>query len=370
MSKQVAQVAQTSTINTSSLLSIDMVCSKTGVLLGVFQATIVEGSVPLLHNVSESLFYHPFFGLSDGVLLSKFDDAINTLINDDWELRNQHNLTKLQVLTAVIIDRLGCLVSRRPSIPDAKIAVASCVGLRSVARWFLTETAKRPLFPAYVPESSSAALAPGWSTLRAWLWSCFELRTEYQTKIRKINQEFESRTRFEATREVTNLSVGYRKSDLKKIWNWLAIQLEDNVHSGRLETYRQIFLLADIEPELWNLDDIEDLQIDIQAYCDETANVFSFAMRRCRALAEFIGEFYDAFKMVRSGDLGTASELEKRCAEELESQLAEQLKEVVELVEPKEAEYSSRAMYLQARAKYNLLLAHKQEQEKRKKDVS
>lgn len=354
----------------SSLLSIDMVCRKTGVLLGVFQATIVEGSVPLLQSVGESVFYHPFFGLSDGVLLSKLDDAINTLINDDWEPRNQHNLTKLQILTAVVLDRLGCFVSRTPSIPEPKIAIASCVGLRSIARWFLTETSKRPLFPAYVPASHNAALSPGWSTFRGWLWSCFEIRAEYQTKIRRINEEAEARLRFEATREVTNSSVGYRKSDLKKIWNWLHVQLSEHIHSGRLETYKRIFLLADIEPELWNLDDIEDLQIDIAAYCDETANVYSFAIRRCRVLAEFIQDFYDAFKIVNYGDVGSSTELEKQCALELEKQLDEQLKEAQTLVEPQEANYSSRAMYLQARAKYNLLMAHKQSQEARQKDQS
>lgn len=335
-----------------NLLSVDLKCNKTGAYLGVFNCTIIEGSTMLLQNLSEATMLHPFFGLSDHVLLNKFDDAINTLINDSWEPSNRANINKLQILTVAIVDRLGCFVSRHPTLPSEVITIGSCIGLRSVARWFLTETSRRPMFPGYCP----AGNAIHWESFRAWLWSCFEIREEYQNKIRRIHLEAEQKAREDAAREVVNSSVGYKKSDLKKIWNWLEIQLESHINSGRMQTFKRIFLLSDIEPELWEIDDVEDLQIEIAAYCDSTSNVYTFALHRCRALADYLDDFYGSFKLISDSNIAGNSILEQQRNEELAAELDAKLAASIDLVPPVETDYTSRALFIKAQAEYRLLL--------------
>lgn len=346
----------------NGLLSVDLKCKKTGVYLGVFNCTIIEGSTLLMQSVSDSMMIHPFFGLSDHVLLSKFDDAIDTLINDDWVPRNKANIQKLQVLTVAIIDRLGCYVSRYGTIPSEKVAIASCMGIRSIAKWFLYETSKRPMFPSYCP----AYNAESWESLRGWIWSCFEIREDYTSRVRRIYLEAEQKARQDAAKEAINNSVGYKKSDYRKIWNWIELQLDGNVHPKRIKTFKQIFLMADLEPELWNEDDVEDLQIEIIANCDESSSVYSFALHRCRALADYLSDFYGSFTMVTSAVNGASTELEKQRTDELTAELDAKLDSLPELVAPKESDFLSRALFMKAQAEYKLLSMRRNSQRKDK----
>ena len=248
-----------------------------------------------------------------------------------------------------------------PSLPMWPVAVASGGRLLRLASWYHYATSKRLHFPTY--RISVDNKNTHWENLSAWLDDAYEIKEEWEKGRDNLQHAEEVKARTDALLTVRADAV-YKRIDLNKVWNWIEIQmrLDAKYPAGRRETFKTIFMTADMHPEDWNTDDVEDVQMAILETCDVGNEIMFFIRTRLNSIHAIIRDFYSSFTLVRSvakegsAALDSVSQLEQDRTTEFFGgfdKRAESLDAMPE--EPKREHFASPAKYLQAAAQWRIL---------------
>lgn len=286
-------------------------CHKTGVALGVLEVCIVESAAPFVQNFQTMQMVHPFFGLSEYVILKKLEESLNFCWSRAWEV-DSRQIERIQILMAVIMDRLGIYRSDEPTLPDESIAVGSAHRLFKLSKWWMDSTTRRIQFPTYSATRRNGNLH--WENFKTWLDAAFEYRAAWEKAKAKVETDEELRIREAAAREARK--SGGRRVNLNRIWNWLELQFRGHIPTGRIITLKEIFFTADLQPEDFLKDDIDDLAEAVIEYTDIGNDLTLYIRDRLAAMYEANKDYYDSFVVVnRAGSFvsekPTALEIQK-----------------------------------------------------------
>lgn len=332
-------------------------CAISGVSLGILEVSIIEGAAPVVQNFNTLQIVHPFFQASDYNLLKKLQESLDWCNSHEWEV-DARQMERLQILMVAIMDRLGALKSESPGLPGIVATVGSVNRLGHLANWWLHHTTRRIQFPVFSVSRRNDNM--DWNNFKSWLDSANEIRAMWDKRKSEIEYDAELRARELASREVRSDSV--RRADLKKIWNWIELQLQGNIHPGQIHTMKAIFFTADMAPEEWLPDDIDDLSNAIHEHVDMGNEISHYITVRINNLYAAIRGFYEGFTIVNraasSVNSGEPSPKELAAENEFFKQFDDQVADMKVLpAAPVPGDYPTLAKFLKAEAQHRLLAA-------------
>lgn len=339
----------------TSLTKRDIQCRISGVVLGTLDLYLTEGMMAYLTAVDETLFRHPFYGLSWPVLSKKLDEAIQLTEEakhcelSDWQQK------RLQLLVSAMAHSLGTVKQDAPCLPPFAVAAGSARRLQVIAKWWNEKTTKR----TYLPTLHISRLNgnEGWDNFKYWLDACFDLRNEWATKVRKMEHDAQMREASEDVEEIRQELV--KRIDVTRVWNWIDLQLSEakDISLNERNRWKRLFLRGDLEPELWHLDDLEDLILAMAEHCDTEHDIMFYIRKRTSGIKALMQDFYNSFNLLSSPS-GALPTNDMRTEKETEF-LADFDKQAAALEElpakPDPSQFTSKGLYLQAEARWNIL---------------
>lgn len=327
-------------------------CRRSGVLLGQFIPTIREGRDVYVTHFHDSILLHPVYGYDQTKLAQRLHAALYSAAELSWDVSDQHK-ERIQLLCSAILWKLECIKQERPTLPSWKIAAGSAHRILVLARWFWFVSSRRLSFPIYSVSLRNDNL--DWRNIKLWIDAAFQVKTDWETKSRKAAQRQELIDAGETTQLILRQKL-YKRLDLKKIWNWIELQIIDDYGSGRCATWKTLFLDGDLESHLWLADDVDDLSEAICDCCDIGNEVSFFISDRLKGIRACINEYRGGFTLISASkdsvDSETQTSQELSLIAGLDAQ-AEQLQEMPP--KPEQSSYPTLGAFLKAQAQWNLL---------------
>jgi len=327
-------------------------CQNSGVVLGNLECKIFEGQLAYMEAHSDAVYLHPFYRLSSIVLIKKLEDCLHWFQNQGWVGTNAEQL-RLRLLVSATMFHLDSIKQDRATLPAFPIAAASAGRLLGLTKWFFYLSSKRLQFPLYSISGLNENIQ--WENFKHWIDSAYEIRHLWATKSKEYQREAEQRAMEESLREIKSEHV-FKRIDTRKVWNWISLQLEDNVPPGRIETFRNLFLNGDTEASEWTIDDVDDLREAIVKFVDRGNEIMFFISKRLDGIAAIIRDFYSSFTIVSRVSGGNFTDSQTPEEALFYSEYDKKVEGLVELPPaPKLESFQSRVLFLKAQAQWNIL---------------
>ena len=344
-------------------------CSRSG--LQLCKVELLCGSAwPLVHSIERDIL-HPYYGRSLEFLLTRLNEQLMVAANDGWNCE-EHRKQDLQVLCSAVMYNMGAMWlpsegsshTIEPSVPLWSVVTGSGRRLAIIAGWWHYATSKRMKLPKY--RITTTAGNVGWENFGAWLDAAFDVKQAWEKGNSELRTEAALQElndlRDSATEEIRAEHL-YKKLDFRKIWNWVDVQLESSgkYAVGRRETFKTLFLKGDLDPELWSIDDIEDLQFAITECCDIGNDITFYINTRLNDIKALVVDFFSSFTIVGQSVNGVTPQQTKAEIEK-EGQFFATFDKLANTLlalppEPSKKDYPSLGLYLKAKAEWNILSA-------------
>jgi hypothetical protein len=361
----------------TSLPTKVLYCYRSGVPL-VTVTALCGGQWPFIQQVNTSLL-HPVYALPLSAVLTKMKDLIDQADEAAWMLPD-NQLLDLRLCMSAVMYQLEAIWQPpaeavhlwnklEPSLPCEATAAACASRLFKIARWYHFATSKRMELPLYRISKGNNNLH--WENYSAWVDDAWSVRQEWESGRAELSRQHELQLHTEALQMIRSADV-LKRLDFRKVWGWIDLQMkaDSKYGPGRRETLRSIFLTADTQPELWTLDDIEDLQEAVINTCDRENDVYFFVNTRLVQLHANVKSFYGSFTFLHDEDeeaTGEQAQREQAAKQAFFADYDRQIESLDQLPpEPQRAAFVTMPKYLQAMAQWRILRARFEASQKRK----
>lgn len=349
-----------------------ILCPRSGVALAKVEALCSHGW-PLLSTLSSTTggILHPIYGFPTDKLIAKLRTELQAAEQISWCCMDAE-IKEIKLTISALMYALDCMWLPHPdaiqqrkqleaSLPKWEVCVGSGNRFLALASWFHYATSKRLVFPLYRVSKLNNNL--GWENFSAWLDDAFDVKERWEKGRESLKDAEELKLRTDALITVKAESI-YKRIDFMKVWNWIDIQLKESkdYSAGRRETFKTIFLSADMHPEDWTLDDIEDLQMAVLENCDIGNEIMHFISKRLKHIRAMIQDFYSSFTILSAnsigllGNPGEATEEEKKATNAFMEKFDNKIDILSELPnEPKRESFASLGLFMKAQAEWRIL---------------
>lgn len=333
-------------------LTREITCKRSGVLLASLHIHLFEGQLAYLDSHTESIYLHPFYRLAPVVLIKKLEDSLHRAQESGW-IQSHKEQERLCLLTSALMHALDCIKQDRATLPTYVVASASAGRLLGLAKWFFFLSTQRLEFPVYSISGKNENL--GWENFKHWLDAAYQIREDWASKRRQLDQDAKKRAHEASMKEV--FSESYRRVDTKKVWNWVHIQLADHFAPGRLETFKSLFLEGDLNAHEWLLDDVEDVKIALVQHCDIGNEIMHFINKRLDGIRALIKDFHSSFTLLGTKESGTFGGEGQTPEEALFLGEFDRRVEALEELPPAPTRegFATQGLFLKAQAQWNIL---------------
>jgi hypothetical protein len=356
----------------TSLPSNIIYCPRSGLPLAKVEARCSHGW-PMINSMASTTsgLLHPIYGIPLEKLLIKLRDHLAESESIAWcsldSDQREIQLTMSAIMYAIDSIWLPPVLASHlwnrleASLPSWPVCVASGSRLLRLASWYHYATSKRLELPKYRICTDNKNLH--WENLSAWLDDAFSVKTEWESGRDRLQQAEEVKTRTDALLTIKSEAV-YKRIDLNKVWRWVEVQMKEDSRygEGRRETFKTIFMSADLSPEEWTLDDIEDVQLAILETCDAGNDIMFFIRTRLNSMRAVIQDFYSSFTLLTKVSsegldaLDMVSPLEQKKTGEFFATFDRRIDSLESLPpEPKRESFATMAKFLQAQAQHRIL---------------
>lgn len=327
-------------------------CQNSGVVLGNLECKIFEGQLAYMEAHSEAVYLHPFYRISSIVLMKKLEDCLHWFQRQGWVGTPPEQL-RLRLLVSATLFHLDSIKQDRPTLPSFPIAAASAGRLLGVTKWFFYISSQRLQFPLYSVSALNDNLE--WQNFRHWVDSAYEIREIWASKSKEYQRDAEQRAMEDSLREIKSEHI-FKRIDTRKVWNWISLQLEDNIPPGRIKTFCSLFLNGDTEASEWTIDDVDDLREAIVQFIDNGNEITFFITKRLNGIAAIIRDFYSSFTIVSKITGGSFTDQQTPEEALFYSEYDKKVEGLVEMPPaPKRESFTSLGLYMKAQAQWNIL---------------
>jgi hypothetical protein len=312
-------------------------CIRTGVPLGTLNLTISGGHVPYLSHWNEQICYHPYFSMEQGKLISMIRDEWNRLakaITDEHITDNE--ATNLRVGFVAVLHSLGSIKQDRGiiAIPTLGTVQSNLESLIALAYWQNYLDSKRFAFPfLHISKlNDNADLA----SIGDYLDDCWDKKKEYESGMSEVQEKEKARIAEKAILAIRNTFL--KPPSKKLLWQWVRANLPAKWQPDA-EGWLGTIFLGNIASSLeFELDEIDLMEEIIVSSCPVGNSVMYAVRERIEEIRKGYKEHYDTFVIEETG------------LEFIEGIKTEHQKSP----EPKEKDFTSRAQFFVARAKWQL----------------
>ena len=330
----------------------DLYCKRSGLLLGQFIPSIRDGGDILFREFHSSVTLHPVYGYDAPKLCARLHSALHSAAELEWDLSDSHKI-RIRLLCSAILWKLDCVKQERACLPAWHIAAGSAARILSLAKWYWNISSRRLAFPIYSIASRHNNLQ--WNNFRWWLDGCFEIKSDWETKSRKAAQRQELLDASETTQLILRKKL-YKRIDLKKVWGWIDLQLDEEFSAKQKTYWKELFLDGDLEPHMWVEEDVNDLQSAIVDCCDIGNEISYFISDRLTGIKACIRDYRSGFTLIGAKE-GSSDQAAQTVQEaDMLSALDAQLGDAETLPPaPEQKDYPTLGSFLKAQAQWNLL---------------
>ena len=342
-------------------MSLIIKCSRSGLPLAKVES-LTNGSWPLIESFDGKLL-HPIYNLPFNRLLKKFDNLLNEAHSADW-LLTDNALTDIKLSMSATMYALDAIWSPASSIapitqslPSDAVAVGSADRLYDIAEWFHLSITKQVAFPLYRISKDAGNLQ--WDNFATWLDDVEEIWDSIENGKKKLAAEAEEE-RKEALHTVRAADI-YKKLDLKKVWNWMDIQLAESelYPAGRRETFKTLFFKADMSPEDWTTDDVDDLVEAVMLCCDGGNEISHFIHTRLSNIRAAIVDFFSGFTILSTAAAGVDADILAGATAQ-ETALLQSFEDAAKQLdslpaEPQRKDYPTMGAFMKAQAQWRII---------------
>ena len=320
----------------TSKLHHPLYCNYTGVQLGILDLTLTAGHVPYMSHWNEMVCHHPLFSLQQHHLCKHMQtewERLSQLIAD--EVATDLETTNLRVGFVALLHNLGSIQRDRgivglPSILTVQTNLKNLIGLNY---WQSYLASKRFTFPSlHISQlNNNVAL----DDIRDYLTACWEQKANYEKNINDAQELERSKL---AERALIAIRESWIKPAGKKLlWQYCLGYLQGQYAADAAGWMRTLFLGT--SNNIINFDYDELVLMEEIIFSSIPTGSIAFAVReRVNQIQQDWKNHYDAFQIEESHE---------EYVQELKQELQEQ-------PEPQEKDFSSKAMYYVARAKWQL----------------
>jgi len=328
-------------------------CTRSNVPLVHVSIICKSAGWPFLQSLDTQLI-HPIYTLSLSALLVRLNHHFKT----DLFLSDPEAQEDVKLCMSAILYELDTLQSYNiPSLPSTPVARASGHRLLNIASWYHYETSQRIVFPKYAVSRINNNL--NWQNFSSWLDAVDAIKLNWETGKSLHQIENETRLRTVALQTVKAEAI-YKRLDFNKIWSWIDIQLQSAYNEGRRTTFKSIFMEGDVNPELWNADDVDDLSEAILLHCDIGNEITFFIRTRLAKIRKIINDFYGSFTIVSSKDDLASEAAGEAAAGAAEKQLLASFDNMELGPQPLQKDFKTLGLFLKAQAQHNLILRRRE----------
>lgn len=308
--------------------NIPLKCSLSGIPLGKFVPSVgLAVATPYVTAWKQTAFLHPVFSLKLSEVLHRSEACWNLEKSGTRTFPTQHK----QLLFLAMLHASGCIKQDVPGLPAPKTTETFFMQVFEVLTWKYEMATDRIAFPKLhiwkgADREHSGDLFTG---VPAWLDACKSARAEYENVSRTRMNAAKAKAKELAMRSIRKSM--YQDVSMRRLWNWIKAQVPQSTLENNPDL-EQLFFAEESQIHNWQAEDIEALEDLLLTHC-ETGNSVSFEVsKRIRQLADWRKTYFDTFEIV----------------------MPEQFTEHKGKPEPRPEQYTSRAAYLVAHAKWKL----------------
>lgn len=321
-------------------------CDLTGIHIGSIATINVAGHSPYLGQWKNTQARHPVFSIPIGARLKLARESyLRFCALDPSEIasleivQNQEQL--LQVLTVAMLHELTEVKQDCIWLPTFATVTTVWNSLLSLSYWKLYLESQRFKFPAFRVFADSAD-----SDLTGFLQACWERKKEYERNVSAAITEEEHRRMAEAERIMLRIRddiAGKRPMSSKLLWRWFEQNMPPRYKKDIEGWMKDIFFATEKT--------IHDNTIrDVELFAEMAAAELPLGSSISHAFFEILNSkksllttYYRAYEMLDDDDFDASDE---------EATLEEAT--TPELPEPRKQDFTNLALYLKAKANWQL----------------
>ncbi len=323
---------------------LPLICKRTGLVVGQLSVVAVAGHYPMMGQWKDSMVLHPLFSLDEGALV-KFSRnawfrfcAFNAEESIDDSLTTKQE-TLLRVAALAMLHKLTEFRQDQSWLPSWADTSKNWNSLLALSYWKNYLESERFRFPSL----RISKLEPE-VDLTSYLQLCWQIKKDYETRVSEKIEREKVESAEKALRVLRDDLAGKAPRSARLLWRWFVANLPPR-YASDVEGYMHKLFWKDAE---WLINEeytIADMDVFEQIFLAEcpTGNSLSHAFLNILKAKrnEFVNHFQTFEIMIPS-----IIQEQKASGE-------------IAVAEPQKADYTNKALYMIAHAKWKL--AHKTE---------
>lgn len=315
-----------------------LVCQYTGLTLGSLNVITVAGHVPFLSQWKNTQALHPLFSLELGALLKFSQNAWNNFCSLSPEQAANAALTDkqekiLQVTTLALLHSIAEVKQDFPWLPTIQ-EVSSCWGsLIQLSYWKNYLESQRFRFPALRISKFNKGI-----DLQAYLQDCWQVKKDYESKVREAVEEEKIRAAELALVAIRNDLVNKAPKSKKLLWRWFLAHIPSR-YARDTEGWMWELFDAETETEIseFTIADIDLFEEIVLCEIPTGTSVSHAFLERLAHKRKILTSRFNTFEIL------VPSQIQEEKAAGL-----------IALEEPKLSDYPSKVQWMIAQAKWRL----------------
>lgn len=316
----------------ASKFNFPLRCERSGLDLGkFFPSSGLAVATPYVAAWKQTAFIHPIFSLSLPALVHR--------ANACWQLEKTGTRTfpmvHKQLLFLAMLHATGCIKQEVAALPSPRIVETHFSQVIEMLSWKHETASDRVQFPKlHVWNGADREDQHNvFKQIPVWLTFCEIAKEEYENKARERQKAARAKAKEMALKSIRKSM--YSDVSLKRLWNWLTSQIPQIVLENNPD-FEMMFFAEENKIHAWTEEDFEALEDNFLKYCELGNSVSHEVSKRITQLKDWLKTYKDTFDIVADT---------KRFAE------------YQGITKPEPKDFATRAAYLVAAARWNLVNA-------------
>lgn len=252
-------------------------CQKSGLPIGTLEVSTTAGALPYLSYWDKCIGYHPVFSLNTGKLLKFAKDEWSRLASqaEDMEISDAES-DVLRVSCLAILHTLDCVRQDQPALPPLHIVTTCIQRLFKLAYWKWHLESERFSFPTLHLSKHNNNLDFG--NLAEYLDLCFDIKDEYESKVREVSEAAKIKAAEEALIALNNTWI--TPTSKRMMWRWCEANLSEKHRKEDSEWMSAIFLGSPLVIQAQVDENIELMEEIIMSDCPPGTGVMHAVRKR------------------------------------------------------------------------------------------
>ena len=272
----------------------DLRCRLSGLVVGHLEVKTTAGCLPYLSHWDACIVKHPVFSMSTEKLLRFSRDEWSRLAQraTDEEIGEEESET-LRVAYLAILHTLDCVKQDAPALPPLAVVVKTIQQLFVLSYWKWKLESERFSFPTLHLNSINRNL--DFSNIDDYLLVCFNIRRDYEKKVREVDEVAKVKAAQDALVELNNTWIA--PASKKVLFQWICSNLPEQYQPDGQGWLRTLFLGSDRVICTFEEDSIQLCREIIESSCPNGTGVMFVVRKRLDAIDKAWNDHFSSYEI-------------------------------------------------------------------------